>query len=46
MTLNKKRFEIIVGKGENAGDQYLYLFPQYIQPYQRHSFPKAFSFYL
>ena len=31
----KKPFENIVGKGENAGNQYLLLFPQCFLPYQR-----------
>ena len=34
--MSKKPFENIVGKGENAGDQYFLLFPQCLQPYQRY----------
>ena len=34
-TLKKKHFENVVGKGENAGNQYFLLFPQYFLPYQR-----------
>ena len=35
MTLRKKLFENIVGKGENAGDQHFLLFPQCFIPFQR-----------
>ena len=35
-TLDKKAFENIVGKGENAGNQHFLLFPQCFQPYQGH----------
>ena len=35
MTLSKKPFENIEGKGENAGDQHFLLFPQCFQPFQR-----------
>ena len=33
-TLKKKPFENIVGKGENAGNQYFFLLPQYFLPSQ------------
>ena len=32
MTLKKKSFENIVGKGENAGNQHFLLFPQCFLP--------------
>ena len=35
MTLRKKSFENIVGKGENAGNQHFLFFPQYFQPYPK-----------
>ena len=35
MTLNKKSFEIIVGKGENAGKQHFLLFPPRFLPFQK-----------
>ena len=35
MILEKKRFENIVGKGENAGYQDFLLFPQCFLPYER-----------
>ena len=35
MTQSKNRFETIVGKGENAGNQHFLLFPQCFQHYQR-----------
>ena len=34
MTLKKKPFENIVGKGENAGNQHFLFFLQSYQPYQ------------
>ena len=34
-TLPKEPFQIIVGKGEIAGDQHFLLFPQCVLPYQR-----------
>ena len=34
-TLKRKAFENIVGKGENAGNQYSLLFPQCFLPYER-----------
>ena len=34
MTLTKMTFENIVGKGENAGNQHILLFPQCFEPYQ------------
>ena len=40
-TLGKKPFEIIVGKGENAGNQHFLLFPQCFPP-----FPNQISFSL
>ena len=33
-TLKKQSFENIAGKGENAGNQHLLLFPQYLLPFQ------------
>ena len=36
MTLRKRPFENIVGKGENAAKQHFILFPQCFLPYQRH----------
>ena len=33
MTLKKRDFENIVGKGENAGNQHFLLFPQCFLPY-------------
>ena len=35
MTLSKKPFENIVGRGENAGNQHFLLFQQCFQPYQK-----------
>ena len=35
MTLSKKPFENIEGKGENAGYQHFLLFPRCFQPFQR-----------
>ena len=35
----KKPFENIVGKGQNAGHQHFLLFPQCFQPYQRKPAP-------
>ena len=46
MTLGKKPFETIEGKGENAGNQNFLLFPQYFQPYQRQKFIIVSSFIL
>ena len=40
MTLGKKPFENIVGKGENAGNQHFPLFPQCFLP-----FPKQISIF-
>ena len=40
MTREKKTFENIVGKGENAGNQYFLLFPQCFLP-----FPKQISIF-
>ena len=40
MTLRKKPFENIVGKGENAGNQHFLLFPQCFL-----SFPKQISIF-
>ena len=36
MTLSKKPFENIVGKGENAGIQHFLLFPQCFRPFPKH----------
>ena len=33
--LEKKHFEITVGKGENTGNQYFLLFPKCLLPHQR-----------
>ena len=38
MTLGKRAFENIVGKGENAGNQHFLIFPQFFLP-----FPKQIS---
>ena len=38
MTLQKKPFENIVEKGENAGNQYFLLFPQYFYPVKKLQF--------
>ena len=35
MTLRKKPFENIVGKGENAGNQHFLLFPQCFLPLKK-----------
>ena len=35
MTLKKRSFENIAGKGENAGKQHFLLFPKYFFPFQR-----------
>ena len=40
MTLHKKPFENIEGKGENAGNQHFLLFPQCLLP-----FPKQISLF-
>ena len=37
MTLYKKPFENIVGKGENAGNQHCLLFPQCFLPFPKQS---------
>ena len=46
-TLKNKAFENILGKGENASNQYFLLFPQCFLPYQRQRSPvicKCFQF--
>ena len=44
MTLRKKAFESIVGKGENAGNQHFLLFPQCFLPASKRIF--IFGLYL
>ena len=46
MTLYKKSFENIVGKGENAGNQHFLLFSQCFLPFQKHSSIVEFFFFL
>ena len=36
MTLRKKAFEKIKGKGENPGNKYFLLFPQHFLPFSKH----------
>ena len=45
MTLGKKPFENIVGKGEYAGNQHFLLFPQCFSPFQNQNFKSLFNIY-
>ena len=46
MTLDKKAFKNIVGKGENAGNKHFLLFPQFFFTLPKTSFYFSFNFIL
>ena len=46
MTMYKKPFENILGKGENAGNQHFLLFPPCFLPFPKTNFNFSFTFIL